>query len=99
MLLRNKKRRCGVKCGVKCSKTYGVPKAALSRHEKNLNMYANEDTIFHGEVPCLGDGLEDELVSHCLALEELYFGLTMDGLRRLVFQIAKKHSNGESTRL
>ena len=29
--------------------------------------------------------LDDELESHCLALEERYFGLTRDDLRRLVF--------------
>ena len=38
--------------------------------------------------------LEDELVSHCLALEERYFGLTMDNLRRLAFPVAE--SNGIS---
>ena len=31
-----------------------------SRHEKNQNVYANEDTKCHGRVPCL-DELEDEL--------------------------------------
>ena len=45
-------------------KAYGVPKATFSRHEKNQHMYANEDTTFHGEVLCLGDELDDELVSN-----------------------------------
>ena len=74
------------------SKAYDIPKAILSRHEKNQNVYANEDTQFHGEAPCLGDELEDDLVSHCLALEKRYCGLTMDDLRRLSFQIAESNS-------
>ena len=45
-------------------------------------------TKFHGGVPCLGDELGDEFLSHCLALEEWYFGLTMDDLCRLAFQTA-----------
>ena len=73
-------------------KAYDAPKATLSRHEKNQNVYANEDTQFHGEAPCLGDELEDELVSHCLALEERYFWLTMDYLRRLSFQTAESNA-------
>ena len=75
-------------------KAYDAPKATLSRHENNQNVYANGDTTFHGGVPCLGDELEYELVTHCLALEERYCGLTMDDLRRLAFQIAE--SNGIS---
>ena len=53
-------------------------------------MYASEDTQFHGGVPCLGDELEDDFVSHCLSLEERYFGLTMDDLRRLAFPVGRK---------
>ena len=54
-------------------KAYDVPKVTLSRHENNQNVYANEDTKCHGGVPCLGDELEDELVSHCLTLEKTVF--------------------------
>ncbi|CAM1318676.1 Uncharacterised protein r2_g2668 [Pycnogonum litorale] len=74
------------------AKTYGVPKATLSRHEKKQNIYANEDVKFHGGVSCLGEDLEQELIDQCLALEERFFGLTMNELRELAYQLAE--SNG-----
>ena len=59
---------------------YEVPRATLSRHEKNQNKIANEDVKFHGGMSCLGGDLEKELVDHCLTLEERFFGLTMNEL-------------------
>lgn len=73
------------------AKTYGVPKATLSRHEKNQNIYANEEVKFHGGVSCLGEDLEQELVDHCLTLEERFFGLTMNELRQLAYQLAESN--------
>ena len=62
--------------------------ATLSRHEQNQNIYANEDKKFHGSVSALGSKLEDEIVQHSLVLEERYFGLLMNDLRRLAIELA-----------
>ena len=68
---------------------YEVPKATLSRHEKNQNKIVNEDVKFYGGMSCLGGHLEKELVDHCLTLEERFFGLTMNELRQLAFELAE----------
>ena len=68
---------------------YEVPKATLSRHEKNQNKIVNEDVKFYGGMSCLGGHLEKELVDHCLTLEERFFGLTMNELRELAFELAE----------
>lgn len=71
------------------ARLYGVPKATLSRHEKEQNKIANNEKLFHGGIAVLGEELEAEMVEHCLALEGRFFGLTMDDLRKLAFDIAE----------
>lgn len=71
------------------SKSYGVPKATLSRHEKCQNLYANGTVKYHGQSCTLTESMEEELVEHCLQLESMYFGLRVDDLRRLAFDLAE----------
>ena len=40
-------------------------------------------------MSCLGGNLEKELVDHYFTLEERFFGLTMNELRQLAFELAK----------
>ena len=74
------------------AKLYEVPKATLSQPKKKQNIYANDYVKFHGGVSCLGEDLEQELVEHCLTLEEMFFGLTINDVRKLAYQLAQ--SNG-----
>jgi hypothetical protein len=71
------------------AKFFNVPKATLSRHLKSQNKIANGGTKFHGKTSCLGEALEQELTQHCLDLESRFFGLTIDDLRRLAFELAE----------
>jgi len=71
------------------AKSYGVPKATLSRHQKSTNLFANGSVKFHGQSCVLSQSMEEELVMHCLQLESMYFGLRIDDLRRLAFDLAE----------
>jgi hypothetical protein len=71
------------------AKFFGIPKATLSRHVKSQNKIANGSEKFHGKLSCLGAELEEELAQHCLELEKRFFGLTIDDLRGLAYEIAE----------
>lgn len=71
------------------ARSYGIPKATLSRHEKSQNLFANGAVKYHGQSCTLTQAMEQELVSHCLELEAMYFGLRVDDLRRLAFDLAE----------
>jgi len=71
------------------SRTYGVPKSTLPRHMTGKNKVATGDVKFHGHSCALPDDVERDLVDHCLELESMYFGLRIDDLRRLAFDIAE----------
>ena len=70
------------------SRSYAVPKATLKRHLDGKNKIAREEKQFHGGVSCLGEELEQELENHCILLEEHFFGLQIDDLRRLAYEMA-----------
>ena len=72
--------------------TYGVPKSTLSRHTAGKNKIADDDVKFHGHAFTFTKELEAELVQHCLQLESMYFGLRVDDLRRLAFDLAEANS-------
>jgi hypothetical protein len=40
-------------------------------------------------LSCLGPELEEELVQHCLELEKRFFGLSIDDLRGLAYELAE----------
>jgi len=53
------------------AKSYGVPKATLSRHQKSTNLFANGSVKFHGRSCVLTQSIEEELVMRCLQLESM----------------------------
>jgi hypothetical protein len=67
---------------------YGVPKATLSRHQKLQNKYANGGVKFHGQACTLTKSMKERVI-HGLQLESMYFGLRVDDLRRLAFDLAE----------
>lgn len=79
-------------CGLnECARVYGVPKATIKRHADSKNAYANEVKSF-GRRATFSKDMEDELASYILRFEEILFGLTIKDIRRLVFDIAERHS-------
>ena len=74
------------------SRIYGVPKGTLSRHMTGKNKVSNLNVKVHGRVKTFSTELETELVDHLLTLESMYFGLRIDEVRKLAFELAE--SNG-----
>jgi len=74
------------------SRSYGVPKSTLSRHMTGKNKVATGEIKFHGHACALPDDVEEELVEHCLTLESMYFGLRIDDLRWLAFDVVEANS-------
>jgi len=75
---------------------YNIPKSTLSRHMSGKNMLADDDVKFHGHAFTFPQNLENELVQHCIMLESMYFGLRVDDLRRLAFDLAEANSLAHS---
>ena len=71
------------------SKMYGVPKGTLSRHLSGKNKIATLSTKFHGRRKTFDADMEKDLVQHCLALESMYFGMRIDDVRKLAYDLAK----------
>jgi len=69
--------------------SYSVPKATLLRHLKSQNKFANDSKQFHGGVTVLPENLEIELVQYCLDMERRFFGIKIDDLRRLAYELAE----------
>lgn len=67
-------------------RTYGIPKPTFRRHLKKLNV---NNRI--GRPNDLTTEMEEELVRHVLELESNFFGLRIQDLRRLAFQLAEKY--------
>ena len=78
---------------------YDVPKATLSRKvQLARNAPGNEYIQFKtplGRKPVLSSQLEDELVKYLVLMDEMFFGLTRDVIRRLACQLT--HANGIET--
>lgn len=75
-----------------CCRQYGIPKPTFNRHLRGSNVSANEDIKIIGRQSILPIDVENELVNHILKLESLMFGLTINDVRRLAFQIAEKNN-------
>jgi len=73
------------------TRAYGIPKGTLFRHLKNVNKVAKDNKKHFGRGTFLPNELERELVDHCLELERMFFGLCIDDLRRLAFEVAEKN--------
>ena len=74
------------------SRIYGVPIGTLSRHMTGKKKVSNLSDKVHGRVKTFSTELETELVNHLLTLESMYFGLRIDEVRKLAFDLAE--SNG-----
>ncbi|XP_069705674.1 uncharacterized protein [Periplaneta americana] len=74
------------------AKTYNVPKATLKRRLDGTNVNAIHHIQAFGRTLDLPKALEDELAKHVLLLEERFFGLTRNDLRRLAYQIAEANN-------
>lgn len=86
-----------------CSRQYGIPKPTLKRHLDGANVYANEGCKSFGRNTTLPPRVEQELVDYILKLESLLFGLCINDVRSLAFQIAEKneipHNFSQETRM
>jgi hypothetical protein len=80
----------------KSSQMYGIPKGTLHRHLHDKNKISNGITKFHGRAKTLSEELEQQLVEHCLKLESMFFGLRIDDLRRLAFDLAEANGIGHN---
>lgn len=85
------------------ARTYNVPRATSSRHMTGKNKIATGDIKFHGHACALPADIEAKLVEHCLMLESMYFGMRIDDLRHLAFDVAEsnqiEHSFNQQTRM
>lgn len=75
-----------------CCRQYGIPKPTLKRHLDCKNVIANDSTKVLGRTTTLPLETENELVGHILKMEELLFGVTINDVRKLAYQIAE-HNN------
>ena len=74
---------------LKASKTFGVPKTTLYQHLKGDNKYASNRKKHVGRQVNLPEDIEAQLVEHAIDLEARFYGLTLQNLRRLAYQIAE----------
>ena len=58
------------------AKAYGVPKATLKRHLDGSNKHANGEIKKLGRQQVLPLHVEEELVKHLVAMENMFFGVT-----------------------
>jgi len=56
---------------------------------KSTNKFANNNIKFDGGQLALPNYLEAELEQYCLDLESCFFGVRIDDLRRLAYEIAE----------
>lgn len=76
----------------KISKTYSVPKPTILRHIKKKNKIAVDTKIQNGRPVIFDVETENKLAEHILNLETHMFGLTINDIRRLAFEIAEIHN-------
>jgi hypothetical protein len=75
----------------KCCKKYNIPKPTLNRHLFKKNKKGNGNIIARGRGAAFTAALEKELADHIITLENHLFGLSIDDIRRLGYQIAVKN--------
>ena len=72
---------------LKASKSFGVPRTTLQRLAKSDDHFAVKK--LGSKVPVFPEHMEAELVEHILTMEQSLFGVTIDGLRHVVYQFAE----------
>ena len=73
------------------AKAYGVPKATLKRHLYGSNKHANGEIKKLGRQQVLPLHVEEELVKHLVAMENMFFGVTRKELMKLAYEVAEKN--------
>ena len=73
------------------AKAYGVPKATLKRHLYGSNKHANREIKKLGRQQVLPLHVEEELVKHLVAMENMFFGVTRKELMKLAYEVAEKN--------
>ena len=73
------------------AKAYGVPKATLKRHLDGSNKHANGEIKKLGKQQVLPLHVEEELVKHLVATENMFFGVTRKELMKLAYEVAEKN--------
>lgn len=76
----------------KAAAVFNVPITTLRRRARNLNKrVGNGQKDLGGRQPPLCKTLETDLVTYIIKMEEMFFGLTMEDVRKLAFQMAKRN--------
>src|SRR6218665_2788411 len=76
----------------KASVTFGVPKTTLRRRARNKNKRVNDGAKdLGGRGSKLCEAMEIDLVSYIVRIEEKFFGLTMEDVRKLAYQLAVRN--------
>lgn len=81
---------------LKASKEYGVPRTTIEARVKKIKQGAlnREDSAKKGlgrHKPVFSPAQEKELVEYILCMESRLFGLTLDALRSLAFELAQRN--------
>lgn len=78
---------------LKASKTYNVPRSTLEDYvkHKTKDIQALLETKL-GRKSVLGNDLETQLVKYCEVMEERFFGLKIQDIKQLAFQLAIKNN-------
>ena len=75
---------------LKASKEFAVPKSTLERRVKGTNKIATGSVKVLGNMTSvLPSFIEDLLVKHILEMEAALFGLTLNDVRLLAFELAE----------
>lgn len=75
------------------AKTFHVPRNTLKRRVLGENKDAVESKQVLGNYrPVFNQDQENELVEHLLALEQSFYGVSVNDLRRLAFQLAERNN-------
>ena len=72
----------------KAAIVYNIPKSTLERHVNTKVSQSGKAKLGHF-VPALDSSFENELLEHAKKMQCMFFGLTTDSLRELVFQLAE----------
>ncbi|KAJ8946002.1 hypothetical protein NQ314_008998 [Rhamnusium bicolor] len=67
---------------------YEIPKPTLKIHLNSVNVRANDGYKALGRCNVFTDELENELECHILALEEMFFGITITDIRKAAYRLA-----------
>ncbi|XP_067013640.2 uncharacterized protein [Anabrus simplex] len=78
----------------RASKAFKIPRATLKDYVKRAGGLPIEELVDTkiGRQPVLPKPLEDELVTYCMEMEKSFYGLSVEDLRRMAFQLAIRNN-------